>query len=72
MPNYHDCKREAINLIPHYVIDIIYKTVQPSHLEKEIAKKRKENFGKANCNFLHPLLLLRETDFQKLEELGHE
>ena len=54
------------------MIDIIYKTVQPSHLEKQIAKKRKENFGKANCNFFHPLLLLRETDFQKLEERGHE
>ena len=32
--NYHDCKGEAINLIPHYVIDINYKTVKPSHLEK--------------------------------------
>ena len=32
--NYHGCKVEAINLIPHYMIDIIYKTVKPSHLEK--------------------------------------
>ena len=34
MPNYHGCKGEAINLIPHYLIDIIHKTVKPSHLEK--------------------------------------
>ena len=34
MSNYHGCKEEAINLIPHYLIDIIHKTVKPSHLEK--------------------------------------
>ena len=34
MSNYHGCKEEVINLIPHYLIDIIYKTVKPSHLEK--------------------------------------
>ena len=27
-------KDEVINLIPHHLIDIIYKTVNPSHLEK--------------------------------------
>ena len=33
--NYHDCKEEVINLvIPHYLIDIIYKIVKPSDLEK--------------------------------------
>ena len=32
--NYHDCKEEAINLIPQYLIDIIHKLVKPSHLEK--------------------------------------
>ena len=32
--NYHGCKEEATNLIPHYLIDIIQKTVKPSHLEK--------------------------------------
>ena len=32
--NYHGCKEEAINLIPHYLIDIIHKTVKPSHLQK--------------------------------------
>ena len=34
MPNCHGCKREAVNLIPHYLIDIIHKTVKSSHLEK--------------------------------------
>ena len=34
MSNYHGCKGEAINLIPHYLIDIIHKTVKQSHLEK--------------------------------------
>ena len=32
--NYHGCKEEAINLIPHYLIDVIYKTVKPTHSEK--------------------------------------
>ena len=27
--NYICRKREAINLIPHYMIDIIYKTAKP-------------------------------------------
>ena len=34
VPNYHGCKEEIINLILHYLIDIICKTVKPSHLEK--------------------------------------
>ena len=34
MSNYHGGKGEVINLIPHYMLDIIYKTVEPSHLEK--------------------------------------
>ena len=34
MSNYYGYKEEAINLIPHYLIDIIQKTVKPSHLEK--------------------------------------
>ena len=34
MSNYHGYKRVAVNLIPHYLIDIIYNTVKPSHLEK--------------------------------------
>ena len=32
--NYDGCKKEAINLIPHYLINIIHKTVKPSHLKK--------------------------------------
>ena len=32
--NYHGCKGEAINLLPHYLIEIIHKTIKPSHLEK--------------------------------------
>ena len=34
MSNYHCCKGETINLTPHYLIDIIHKTVKPSNLEK--------------------------------------
>ena len=35
MSNYDDCKEEAIGyLILHYLIDIIHKTVRPSHLKK--------------------------------------
>ena len=40
--NYHGCKGEAINLIPHYLIDIIHKTVKPSHLEKLIIMQNME------------------------------
>ena len=25
VPNYHGCKEEVINLIPHYLIDVICK-----------------------------------------------
>ena len=32
--SYHSCKGESANLIPHYMIDVIYKIVNPSHLEK--------------------------------------
>ena len=34
MSNYQGCKEETINLIPRNLIDIIRKTVKPSHLEK--------------------------------------
>ena len=34
MSNYHGYKEEAINLIRHYLPDIIKKTVKPSHSEK--------------------------------------
>ena len=39
MSNYHGCKEETINLTTHYLIDIIHKTVKPSHLEKLQIKK---------------------------------
>ena len=32
--NYQGWKWEAINLIPHYLVDVIHKTVKPCHLEK--------------------------------------
>ena len=32
--NHHGCKGETISLIPYYMIDIIYKTVKPSHFQK--------------------------------------
>ena len=31
---YHGCQGEAMQLIPYYLIDIIYKTVKPSYLKK--------------------------------------
>ena len=34
MSNYHGCKEEVINSIPHYLTDSISKIVKPSHLEK--------------------------------------
>ena len=37
--NYHGCKGEADR---HYVIDIIHKTVKPSHLEKLIIMQNME------------------------------
>ena len=57
--------------------DIIYKTVKPSHLKHCKPHKIKKpnvpshfhifslNLDKANHSFLHPFLLLRETDFRK-------
>ena len=36
MSNYHGCKGETINVIPHCLIDIIHKNVRPSQLEKLI------------------------------------
>ena len=65
--NYHGCKGEAINLMPHYLIDIIHKTVKPSNwiLMKQIIV--------SSTHFV-----MGETDFQKIlprvliEELGHE
>ena len=32
--NYHGRKGEAINLIQYYLINVIHKTLKPSHLKK--------------------------------------
>ena len=32
--NYYGCKGEAIKLLLNHMIDIIYKTVKPSHSKK--------------------------------------
>ena len=34
LSNHHGCKEEAINLIRHYLVDIINAAVKLSHLEK--------------------------------------
>ena len=67
MSNYHACKEEAINLILPYLIDIIHKTVKPSHLEKlQITQNiDKLILIKQILVFSSPFVL-RETDFQKL------
>ena len=41
--NCYSCKGVAVNLIPHYMIDNIYKTVKPSHLEKLEIKQNINN-----------------------------
>ena len=87
MSNYHGCKEEAINLIPHYLIDIIHKTVKPSHLEKlqiiqninklmfQVIFIFSDSILIKQISFLHPSV---ETDFSKIlpgvlgGELGHE
>ena len=54
--------------MPHYLIDIIHKTVKPSHLKKlQIIQKinklnvpgqtERLNFNNANHSFLHPFCL---------------
>ena len=32
--NYHSCKGEAMHIIPHYVIGIIYKAVKFGEIRK--------------------------------------
>ena len=47
--NYHGCKGEAIKLISYFMMDIIYKTVRPSHLKKlQIIKKYKKLMFQVN------------------------
>ena len=71
LSNYHSCKWEAINLVLHYLIDMIHKTVKLSHLKKsQIIQKQNNlnnvpgllnifwlNFNKAHHSFLHPFCL---------------
>ena len=78
MSNYHGCKEEVINLIPHYLIDIIYKTVKPSHLEKlQIIQNVNKIMFQVIFIFSDWILIeqimassnrfvLGETDFQKI------
>ena len=75
--NYHGCKEEVINLIAHYLVNIIYKTVNPSHLE-ELEIIRNVNKLMFQVIFIFsdwiltdqiiawsPPSVLGETDFQK-------
>ena len=78
MSNYHGCKGEAMNLILNYLIDIIYKTVKPSHLKKlQIVQNINELMFQAILIFSDWILIkqiivsstlfvLGETDFQKI------
>ena len=45
LSNYHRCKRETIQLITYYMVDIICNTGKPSHLKKNTnhAKYKKPN-----------------------------
>ena len=46
MSNYNGCKEQAKNLMQHYIINIIYKTGKPSHLEKlQIMQEKYENIN---------------------------
>ena len=78
MSNYHGCKEKAINLMPHYLKNIIHKTVKPSHLEKlQIIQNIKKLMFQVNFIFSDWILIkqiivssdpfvLGETDFQKI------
>ena len=56
--NYHGCKGEAINWIPRYMIDIIYKTVKPSLLEKLQMIKNINKLMKFQVTFIFSVWLL--------------
>ena len=77
MSNYHGCKEEAINLIPHYLIDIIHKTVKPSHLQKlqtiqNINKLMLQSFKFSDWILIKQIIVSstpfvsRETNLQKI------
>ena len=88
MSNYHGCKEEVINLIPHYLIDIIYKIVAKAITFRKIAIIPNGNklmfqvifiFSDWILTELPPTpSVLGETDFQKILPgvlsggLGHE
>ena len=72
--NYHSCKGEAIKLITYCMIDIICKTVKPSHLKK---LKIMQNIKKPNVRILIKqiitlILQLGETDFRMNTSCGNE
>ena len=79
MSNYRGCKEEAINLIPQYLIDIIHKTVKPSHIEKlQIIKNINKLILIKQIIVSSTPFDLGETDFQNILPgvlsvgLGHE
>ena len=79
MPNYHGCKRETINLVPHYLIGIIYKTGKMSRLEKLQIKQNINNLMLQVIFIFSDWILIKqiiifstpfclgETDFQKIQ-----
>ena len=78
--NYHGCKEEVINLIPHYLIDIIYKIVAKAIPFRKIAFVPNRNklmlqiiFILSDWIFMEqiiasstPSVLAGERDFQKI------
>ena len=71
-------KRRAINLIPHYLIDVTHKIVKPSHLEKlQIIQNINKLMFQVIFIFSNLILIKRiivssipfilgETDFRKI------
>ena len=79
MSNYHGCKEEVINLIPHYLIDIIYKIVAKAITFRKIAIVPNGNklmfqviFIFSDWILIEQIIasstpsVLGETDFQKI------
>ena len=76
MSNYYGCKEEAINVIPHYLIDIVHKTVKPSLEKLQIIQNINKLMFQVIFIFSDWILIkqiivfstpfvLAETDFQK-------
>ena len=80
MSNYHGCKEEVINLIPHYLIDIIYKIVAKAITFRKIAiiPNGKKLMFQFIFIFSDWILIEQIIDFQKILPgvlsggLGHE